>query len=266
MTDTITRPTNLTSLVSTGLPTSVFQDLEAKIWKYAYEIDLVVEVLVGGTPSNKNIVEGWIKSRIGTKDLADHDLALLVEEAVKERNGTDTLTAQLDATEISAAVSEVASKVNLNGFHRRDGFLVFPGRNVKAMLKEAISVAIAAGNIGRDRSWGKTSKGILSWAGEHLFIPEQLIPICDMDGNVLTAPTGIQQRTVSVHTGTSIAREEYVELAKLSFTVMTDDDQIDAVWPTMLVTAEKQGLGATRSQQYGRFVTTGFRKIERDKA
>jgi len=259
---TATLPTtDLKALVNDDMPVSVFASLRDQVWRHSYTVRIHVGHLVGGTPLNRDVVKGWIKTRVGTKELADIELARMVEEAVMGREGTDPLTVNDSPDQVlSAAIEEVASKTNLNGFYRRNGFLVFPARNIKAALREAISVAIAGGHISRDRGWGETGKGILSWANEHVFIPEDMVAITDVDGNPLTEPTGIQQRQVSVHTGTSIAREEYVLHACLQFEVRCDDDRIDQAWPTIFTVGEVQGIGSTRSQQYGRYAVVGFEK------
>jgi hypothetical protein len=244
------------AFVNDQMPPSVFAGLQDKIWNHSYRVELHVQHLVGGTPLNRDVVAGWIRSRVGTRELADLELAKLVNEAIEGREGTDPL----DPTATIDAIDEVARGVNLNGFHRRNGVLVFPARCVKAAVKEAISVAIAGGAIGKDRGWGKTNKGILSWAAEHVYVPEEFLAVLDTDGNMLTEPTGIQQRQVSVHTGTSISREEYVRPAILRFEVRTDDDSIDAAWPTIWTYGQQQGIGSTRSQQFGRYSVTKFEK------
>ena len=253
---TISNPIDIKRFVNEEMPPSVFGALQDKIWRHSYNVRIHVGHLVGGTPLNRDVVEGWIKSRIGTKELADIELARMVEEAIEGREGTDPLAPET----VTDAIKDVAAKINLNGFYRRNGILVFPARNIKAAIREAISVAIAGGHISRDRGWGETGKGILSWANEHVFVPEGYVAITDANGNPLTEPTSIQQRQVSVHTGTSIAREEYVLHACLDFEVRCDDDKIDEAWPTIFTVGQVQGIGSTRSQQYGRYSVVAFEK------
>ena len=85
-------------------------------------------------------------------------------------------------------------------------------------------------------------------------------------------PTGILQKFVHTFRGSGIQYEEYVEDATLSFTVMSDFDfdaprkdkykdlDLDQFWGVIMVTMEQQGIGASRSQGYGRFTTTKWER------
>jgi len=58
---------------------------------------------------------------------------------------------------------------------------------------------------------------------------------------------------VSTFRGTGIQYEEYVDDAKVDFTLMADHDFTEQEWATIWLTGEQQGIGASRSQGYGRY-------------
>lgn len=61
--------------------------------------------------------------------------------------------------------------------------------------------------------------------------------------------------------GTGIQYEEYVTDAVIGFTVLTDHKFTDEQWAMIWLTGEQQGLGATRSQGYGRYTVTEWTSI-----
>lgn len=66
-------------------------------------------------------------------------------------------------------------------------------------------------------------------------------------------PTGIQQRFIHTWRGSGIQYEEYVDDAILTFTVVTDWPFAHEQWSVIWNTGEKQGIGASRSQGFGRY-------------
>ena len=115
------------------------------------------------------------------------------------------------------------------------------GRHIKAGIKEAANILWA-----KER-WGPTSKGTRSFFAEHVFIPEDLVPLGT------TEPSGIDQRQVNTWRGTSFNYEEYVLDAKPSFTVITDHEFTKDQWGKLWVVFQRNGIGASRSQGFGTF-------------
>lgn len=232
-------------------PTSVFAKQARKFWPYVYEGQLFVPHLVGGTPSSPRVIEGWIKTNLG------YDNERQIKEAVTE------VMAEREVG-LEEAASILASDMNLNGFKRTpDGTLYIEGRQLKACIKEAFSVAMAAGNLPTGRKWGETNKGGLGFVAEHVMVVEDVLILDAGDGadGTVKTPTGIQQRFVHTHRGSAIQYEEYVEQAIISFTVECDHKFTDAQWQAIWLTAERQGLGASRSQGFGRFVVTQWEQV-----
>lgn len=207
---------------------SVFEAHRDNLYKYRWEGTLLVDHLVGGIPSDPKVAEGWIKKNMGADNQA------IINEMVSKT--------MLDrGLEVDAAVDEVVKTTKLNGFKRDDQGLYIEGRQLKACIKEAANIRWA------QERWGPTKKGTKSFFSEHVFVVEDRLHLG------VDAPTGIQQRFVSTFRGTGIQYEEYVEDAKVKFHLRSDhkftDDQIAELW----LTAEQQGIGATRSQSFGRF-------------
>lgn len=222
--------------------TSVFEAYEGKVYPHVFKGEIVVEQLVGGIPQDTNKVEGWLRSKIEDDDLLLQELIIetLVEIGGDVENPAD----------MQKASKLAADKRNLNGFKRdrETGELYVEGRQLKAAIKESANIRWAT------ERWGPTRKGTKSFFAEHVFVTERRLYLG------VTEPTGVQQRFVHTFRGTGIQLEEYVEDARFEFTVKTDHDFKNEQWGQLWVTAEKQGIGATRSQGFGTFLVVGWQK------
>jgi len=220
---------------------SAFWSFAQKAWPHRFTGRLEVGTLVGGIPSDPNVAEGWLRTKI-----AGHDD--LIRQAVAETMAERGIDAE-------AATKEVDLRKNLNGFKRTNtGELYIEGRQLKAAIKEACSIAAAAGKIDGGRVWGTTKKGLLGYVAEHVCVMEDQLPLG------VTEPTGINQRFVHTFRGSGIQYEEYVTDAVVDFTIATDHNFTREQWAMIWLTGEQQGIGATRSQGYGRYVVTKWEK------
>jgi hypothetical protein len=216
-----------------------------------------VPVICGGIPSNPNVAAAWLKARMGL----DNDAALM--QAV-----VDTMTAREITMEEATAV--VNQHRHLNGFKRlhcpdcptegvcditKPHQLYIEGRQLKAALKEAVSVAAAAGKIDM-KGWGNTKKWITTFFPEHVFVNETTLPLVGA-----MHASGTIQRFVSTHRGTGIQYEEFVNDAEINFTVNSDHEFSDKDWAMIWTTGQRQGIGATRSQGYGQYEVTEWERI-----
>lgn len=234
---------------------SAFAKWENQAWPYKFRGVMHVHRIAGGVPSNPRVIEGWIKTTLGAEngDL----LRKQVSETQQERGVSE-----------EEAVDEVASKANLNGFKRlrctqcppgklcRDGQheLFIEGRQMKAAIKEAALVAAGAGKL-PVKGWGKTAKGLKGFVAEHIQVDEDRLPLGVYE------PSGIAQRFVQSRFGPSISYEEYVDEVELTFTVQTDWPFTEEQWAMLWLTGEQQGIGATRSQGYGRYVLKSWESL-----
>lgn len=226
---------------------SAFEQFRRDAYPHQYKGKLIVGTLVGGVPSDPKVAEGWIRTKLGVT--AEKNLQQMVNQTVLERGVSH-----------EEAVKIANEYQNLNGFKRgekgtdHEGELFIEGRQLKAALKEAISVAVAADKISA-RGWGKTNKGILGFAAEHIFVVEERLYLG------VTEPSGIQQRFVHTWKGTGIQYEEFVTDAEVYFTVKSDHEFSEKDWATIWLTGEMQGLGATRSMGYGTYRIEEWDKV-----
>lgn len=212
---------------------SVFEKYRNKSYPYRFAGSLHIGVIAGGTPTDPNVAEGWLKSKLGVDK--DDLIRQMVAETMVERG----LTAD-EATEV------VNTMKNLNGFKRDENGLYIEGRQLKAAIKEATSIAVAADKL-KKQGWGKTNKGLLSYLAEHVFVVEERLHLG------VTEASGINQRFVHTFRGTGIQYEEYVENAKVNFTVISDHNFSEEEWATIWLCGEQNGIGASRSQGFGRY-------------
>jgi hypothetical protein len=214
-----------------------FDKYEHQAYPYKFHGEMIVHRIVGGTPSDPKVAEGWIKSKVTATDDA---IRSSVAEIMAERG--------LEATE---AVEELARRKTLVGFKRDEVTkeLYVEGRQLKAGIKEA-------GNIRwPKRKWGPTNKGTQGFFSEHVFIAEHRLYLG------VTEPSDIVQSFVHTWRGSSVQYNEVVDNAKLSFTLETDWDFAEEDWGLLWVTAQKEAIGAARSQGNGRFKLVSFEPI-----
>lgn len=225
---------------------NVFADYAEDVYPFKYAGRILVEHLMGGTPSDPNVAEGWLKTKLGlTKEEA---LAEAVAKVMEERGFTE-----------DEALADVNRRKHLNGFKKdEEGHLFIEGRHLKAALKEAASVARAAENLAS--RFGATNKGTLSFIAEHLIVVEneltlgkidpvtrKIVDVTECDGVIQSFPRNPMTRQ------TGIQYTEYVKDAVVDFTIASDWPFSDQEWAAMWLTGGNQGIGASRSQGYGRY-------------
>jgi len=227
--------------------TSVFASYAHEAWPYQFAGTMHVGTIAGGTPTDQRVAEAWLKTK-----LADGD------DLIREAVAKTMVERGIPADE---AVKEVDSLKHLNGFKRdQERGLYIEGRQLKAAIKEAVNVAYSSGKLlgaGGKNSWGKTSKGIHAFAAEHIVVVEDRLYLG------VTEPSGIMQRFVHTFRGTGIQYEEYVQDAKISFTVVTDHQFTEKQWALLWLTGEQQGIGASRSQGFGRYEITSWEPVSK---
>jgi hypothetical protein len=225
--------------------TSVFASAQDRVWKWRYGATIQVDSIAGGIPTDEKVAESWLRTKIEDKDDA-------VRRAVAETMAERAVSAE-------EAVKLVGSAKHFTGFKKDTEGLYIDGRQVKAALKEAVMVAVAAGNVPL-RSWGVTSKFAKGFVAEHIMVTNDKVHIFNPeDGkNVLTA-SGIVQQFVHTQYGSAPHYKEHVTPAVLKFEVITDfdfDAACDGFWEIVWLTGQEQGVGASRSGGFGRYKVT----------
>jgi hypothetical protein len=231
---------------------SVFAAVRGRSFPYRYQGTIEVEQLVGGIPSNPDVAKAWLETKL-KNTTTDEQLQRMVAETMVER--------KVSADEALDIVNKLR---NLNGFKSDEEGLYYEGRQLKAALKEAVSVAASVDKI-KIQGWGSTRKWIQGFFPEHVFVLQRRlhlnVPERDENGVILdeekrepaTSPTGILQQFVHTRFGSSIQYQEYVEQARFDFTVVTDHPFTRRDWEAIWTTGEMNGLGASRSQGYGTY-------------
>lgn len=214
---------------------SVFKQYRAKAYPYKFRVTLHIPCLTGGIPTDPKVAEGWIKTKL------EFDDEKLIQAAVAEIMAERKVTAE-------EAVKQVNIQKHLNGFKRDETGLYIEGRQAKAMIKEAANIRFP------NARWGPTRKGTLGFFPEHVFVQDARIYFDRKE------PDYINQQFVHTWRGNSFKYEEQVFDVEPSFTVATDYEFTEEQWGLLWLTAEKIGLGASRSQGQG-FTVIGWEKI-----
>jgi hypothetical protein len=246
---------------------NVFADLQDRVYPFKFAGELQIEQLMGGTPSDPKVAEGWLKSRMGIDK--DDILQEKVAEVMAAR--------QLSEAE---ALDEVTKLKHLNGFKRERCSncppgalcasnahqLFIEGRHLKAGIKEAASVARSVDNL--SSRYGATNKGTLSFVAEHIVVQEDRLYLYQQDPETgrtkpVMEPTGVQQsfprNPITRQTG--IQYTEYVTDAIVAFTILSDYEWTREEWGAIWLTGGNQGIGASRSQGYGRYTVRAWDMI-----
>ena len=142
-------------------------------------------LIVGGIPSDKSVIEGWIRSRM---DLGDAAIAELVSQTAAER-GVMTPDEAIEAV----MASDLAPSVN--GFKRdENGQLCIEGRIVKAALKEWANSAYPGTKFPGKTKIEGLRKGLMRYLAEAVVVEDILI------GLGVKEPTMVEERIKHVMT------------------------------------------------------------------
>ena len=237
---------------------SVFQANHAKVWSHVFDVELHVTDLTGGFPlSGEDVIAGWLKSKIADPDEL---LQAAIAENMVASAETAAVMAEAEIKTPEQAVAALAKSKSLKGFKRDADGLYIEGRQVKACVKEAISIAAQGAHID-EKGWGKATnkKWIKAFGAEHIQVPEIRIHVSGA-----TPGQADEVRFDFVHASGNhgFKQSEVIWDAAVAFTVETDYDfdSPKVFWPSVWSIAEQQGLGADRSQGQGRFVVTRWEK------
>ena len=208
-------------------------------------------LIVGGIPSDKSVIEGWIRSRM---DLGDAAISELVEQTVTERG-------VLTPDEAIEAVMQSELAPSVNGFKRDDnGQLCIEGRIVKAALKEWMNSAYPGTKFPGKANIEGLRKGLMRYAAEAVRVDDLLI------GLGVKEPTMVEERIKHVMTPqgprSSINRVEVVEQPEVTFTISVRDDFIpEDAWARIWSVGEAIGLGSDRGRSDGQFELTEWQRL-----
>lgn len=216
--------------------TSAFATYTDDAWPHRFTGTITVRNLAGGVPTDPKVAEGWLRTKLADKDD-------LIREAVAQTMVERGVTAD-------EAAKLVDTNKHLNGFKRNEHGLYIEGRQLKAAIKEAAGVARAAEKL--KPKWGATNKGVLGFVAEHIMVVEDVLQL-----DVTEASRVLQSFPKNPRTGqTGIQYTEIINEASFDFTIISDYKFADQEWAMLWLTGEQQGIGASRSQGFGRYEVT----------
>jgi hypothetical protein len=228
---------------------STFAKYKDLAWPYKFTCTLHLYSIAGGVPSDPTVAEAWIRSKVqGPDDM----LKRMAEEAIAARfpegfpPGPAGDAGRKEAEE--QAIRDLNRLKHLNGFKRDANGLYIEGRQVKAALKEGASIAAAAGKLALQK-WGYTNKYIQGFVAEHIVVPDEIIYLGRDEPDVIVQSfpenKRIGQRGIQL---TEVCRD-----VDITFTVKSDWGFTQKEWAMIWLTGAEEGLGACRSQGYGRY-------------
>lgn len=247
--------------------TSVFAATEEKIIS-VYQAEISMNSwLVGGIPSDPDLMEAWIRKNMGVT--REDEIQRLTAQTLIEIGALspdDVSDPNVSYQSVEEAARVVAKKTSMTVFKRDTDGLYAESRTLMACLREAVSILFpyqAPDNIGK---WGITKKAANGLFRETVSITPERIPILvpGPEGTLVRAvePTGNFLFTGHVQNRSMLGRHEYIEDAVLRFNVNVVLDAVpEAAWEYIWVQAQQGGYGAMRSQQYGKFAVTAWEKI-----
>ena len=235
---------------------------------------------LGGTPADPGMVEKWIASSAGIsgEDQRRELVLRTLTEIGFEFDPESPYDAIMAAAKASAVLEGNRFKFDETGLYIED-------RQVKALIKEAVNILFAG------QQWGATLKGPRSYVAERVFVHPARIRFFHIGSpeTCLQEKDGVE-RLVGHIMGPQGPRSilqnaEYVEGAGLSCVIKvlnpetktirrkpsdTDDTfasrsithPTDDEWAAIWELGGEGGLGASRSQSYGKFQITGWEKVQ----
>jgi hypothetical protein len=234
-------------------------DLKQSLWSRAEITIALKNRIVGGIPTNANLIEGWIAANM--TELSEEKRAELAQKTKEE---------------LPAAVEETASKM-WTTFKRDETGLYIEGRQVKALFKESANIlrellikSEKKGAKGKEAGNGSKSRftNFKAKLAERLFVEEEKIYFL-RDDQPVTEPDGSEERGIHVMTAqgprTALKRVDYVAApATITFHVRwLPDGVIDReIIELLLEHGSMNGLGADRSQGSGLFTVEAVRELQ----
>jgi len=227
--------------------TSAFAKYERQFYEYRYGGTMHIYSIAGGVPADPKLIESHLARKVSASD----DLIRAEAAEIMIERGL----------ELGQAIEEMSSVKGLVGFRQDpEQGLYIGGYQLKAALKEAASIAAAAGSL-KKSGWGLTShnKGILSWLSEHVFVEEPRLYLG------VTEPAEVVQSFIAKVTPrgpvSAIQYTEVVRDADVTFTIETDWDFPEKDWAAIWLAGQKNGIGAARKMGYGTYEVTRWERL-----
>lgn len=218
--------------------------------------------IMGGTPKDPRIIMGWIKTRMGIDEIEElkRQTVLTLLDL-----GVENVTPDMTIEQLELAAEKFAGTRQTNGFKIDPTIgLYIESRTLKAMIKENINILFAG------ETWLKRPAGAVEGAyrgkGPRSAVAERVFVDPDKMALGRTEPDGVDLfigHTVGPKGPQSnLTYYEYVSSATVDFEVkITRDFMTMNQWAELWVQSQENGLGALRSQGFGRFDILAFDKV-----
>ena len=225
-----------------------------------YSVALEISNIVGGVPKDPAVVEGWLKAKLGKGYTPE-----LLKQTLKELFPTEWTSLPEEsnpsrAKEEADLIERMRSETMVNAFKRdEDGRPCVESRSIKAMLKENANIAFSGVYMAVDGKGKK--KTVQNIVAERVFVIGDLIPLeGDYEISLLTRPVHGEVRGMETH---SIKTSEVISHCIVRFDMRVDSCVSSTfekaeLWKQVLTRAQENGLGADRSQGFGRFKVIEF--------
>lgn len=230
-------------------------DSQAELFQFYRSTLQFTNMLAGGVPKDPAIVEKWLRHKAGIEKEQEIRNAMIrtLRELYPELEEMD------DFDQIIEASRELQSEQSLQGFKQDDNGLYIESRQVKAMIKECTNAL-----YGRQEKWGPTKKGPKSFVAENVFVTPDRIHL-DRDG-----PDSVEMFITHTHRGSSLGLVELVEEPRIEFAVKFTPFAHERLlgkdkgirWARIATLAQENGLGAMRSQGFGKFEWVEWEEVE----
>lgn len=236
----------------------IFADSKDSVFAtYRCEIQFRNKVM-GGVPRHPSIIESWLRTKSGLVSGSQQilfDLIRIMRAQGIEVGPDATLEEAMSAYE--SASRDAALDKQTNGFLADEkGGLYLESRQVKSLIREVTNVLYAG------QRWGATKKGPKSFVAERVFVnPDELyLGVHEPSGTL----EFVGHITDKLGPRSTVTKYQYVERARIAFTVMVLHNSVENQhWSEMWNLAEEEGLGALRSQGFGRFDVEVWEPVEK---
>lgn len=243
-----TPPVSVGMVPNVGLLTRFFPTYKPRGVYYDVAIRMRDRIM-GGTPADPNVMEGWLR-KLGLGTDKQDEIRQIAIQTVRDLGGD--LSENPTWEEVEEVSKSIAASKQTNMFRRHPILGCYiEDRTVKAMLKENCNIVFA-----KDR-WGPTNKGAKAYLAERVFVDPGAIAL-ENDRADIHKPDGVHLFIGHVNgpqgKQSTLTYYEYVIQPTLRFQIRVFEDCItDAQWGPIWESAQENGHGSLRSQSFGRF-------------
>lgn len=214
----------------------------------AYAVDIQFHgLLAGGVPRDPKVMEAWLLK--GIPGISPEEIFVHQVQTMREL-GYD-VPEQPTLADLLTLADDMGDLRSVNAFKRGARGLFIESRQIKALIKECTNI-LFAGEAWKEEGQKTRGKGPRNFVAERVFVNPDRIYLGTFE------PTRVE--TTFGHVvgpqgpRSMIQRFEVVERPRIQFEIIVvRDSVVYDNWNDIWVLGEQNGIGASRSQGYGRF-------------